>query len=70
MSKKNTNLQKAMAAGSSMTGSLIVCGGLGYFLYQKYEHNIYYLAGGLILGAIVGMYEIYKQIKWNIYASI
>ena len=63
MTKKNTNLQKAMAAGSSMTGALIVCGGIGYLLYQKLEYNIYYLAGGLILGTIVGMYEIYKQIK-------
>ena len=64
MPKKNTNLQKAMAAGSAMTGSLAVCGGIGYLLSQKFEvGSIYYLAGGLIFGTIIGMYEIYKQIN-------
>ena len=62
MPKKNTSLQKAVSAGSAMTGSLAVCGGIGYYISLKNE-NHYYLVGGLILGVIVGMYEIYKQIK-------
>ena len=59
---KNSNLQKAMAAGSAMSGALLFCGGLGYFLFNKY-HEKFYLLAGLIIGAIIGMYEIYKQIK-------
>ena len=62
MSQKNSNLQKAMSAGSAMSGSLIVCGGIGYFLSEKYNQEFYLLIG-LIFGAIVGMYEIYKLIK-------
>ena len=63
MPKKNTSLQKAMSAGSTMTGSLLVCGGIGYYISLKNDDNHYYLIGGLILGIIIGMYEIYKQIK-------
>ena len=59
---KQTSLQKAVSAGSAMTGALVVCGGVGYYIFLK-TNNKYYLIGGLILGAIVGMYEIYKQIR-------
>ena len=62
MPLKNSNLQKAMAAGSAMSGSLLLCGGIGYFLSHKYDQQLYLLIG-LLLGVAVGMYEIYKQIK-------
>ena len=62
MPPKNSNLQKAMAAGSAMSGALLLCGGIGYFLSNKYDQQLYLLIG-LLLGVAVGMYEIYKQIK-------
>ena len=62
MTPKNSNLQKAMTAGATMSASLLACGGLGYFLSQQYNKDFYFLCG-LILGFSVGMYEIYKYIK-------
>ena len=62
MHKPDTNLQKAMTAGYTLLGSILVLGGIGYYFSNKYN-NILWLIGLLILGLIVGMYELYKQIK-------
>ena len=62
MNKPDTNLQKAMAAGYTLLGSILVLGGIGYYLFNKYD-NIFWFIGLFILGLIVGMYELYKQKK-------
>ncbi len=62
MRKPNTNLQKAMSAGYTLLGSLLVLGGIGYYFSNKYN-NILWLIGLSLLGIIVGMYELYKQMK-------
>ena len=62
MRKPDKNLQKAMSAGYTMLGSLLVLGGIGYYLSNQYN-NMLWLIGLLILGVIVGMYELYKQMK-------
>tara|TARA_B100000686_G_C16100532_1_gene623012 strand:+ start:262 stop:450 length:189 start_codon:yes stop_codon:yes gene_type:complete len=62
MRKPNTNLQKAMSAGYTLLGSLLVLGGIGYYFSNKYN-NIIWLIGLSLLGVIVGMYELYKQMK-------
>ena len=61
MNKSNKNFQKAIAASYTLLGSLILFGGIGYFLKIKLK-NEYWLTGCLILGAIIGLYELYKQI--------
>ena len=63
MGKPDTNLQKAMSAGYTLLGSILILGGIGYYLSNEYN-NILWLIGLLILGLIVGMYELYKQMKW------
>ena len=62
MRKPDQNLQKAMSAGYTLLGSILVLGGVGYYLSNKYD-NIVWLIGLLILGLIVGMYELYKQMR-------
>ena len=62
MQKPDTNLQKTMSAAYTLLGSLLCSGAIGYYLSHKYE-TIIWLILFLILGTIVGMYELYKQIK-------
>ena len=56
------NFQKAISASYTLLGAILVLGGVGYFLFQKYN-NISWLITFLILGVVVGMYELYKHIK-------
>ena len=60
--KPDKNFQRSMSAAYTLLGSLLVLGGIGYYFFNKYN-NINWLIGFLILGIIVGMYELYKQIK-------
>jgi len=63
MSKKtSSNLHKAIIAGSSMTGYLFTFGILSYILANKFDNN-FYLIIGLIIGAVLGLYEVFRQIK-------
>tara|TARA_Y100001960_G_scaffold300264_1_gene349158 strand:+ start:790 stop:978 length:189 start_codon:yes stop_codon:yes gene_type:complete len=62
MRKPDTNLQKAMSAGYTLLGSFLILGGFGYYLSNKYD-NMLWLIGLSILGIIVGMYELYKQMQ-------
>ncbi len=63
MKNKKSPLHTAILIGSTISSSLLVCGGVGYFFYYQYQ-NLNYLLIGLIVGAILGMYEMYKFIKW------
>tara|TARA_Y100000996_G_scaffold394779_1_gene359408 strand:+ start:174 stop:362 length:189 start_codon:yes stop_codon:yes gene_type:complete len=60
--KPDRNFQKAMSAGYTLLGSILALGGIGYYLFNKYD-NILWLIAMLIIGIVVGMYELYKQIK-------
>ena len=70
MNKFNRNLQKSLSASSTLIGSLLFFGVLGYYLAGKFNNQLY-LVCFLILGAIVGLYDLYKQInKWFIYSIL
>ncbi len=62
MQKPDRNFQRSMSAGYTLLGSILVLGGIGYYLFNKYN-NILWLIVMLIIGIVVGMYELYKQIK-------
>ena len=67
MNPFNKNLQKSLSASSTLIGSLLFFGILGYYLTNKFNNKLYFISL-LILGAIVGLYDLYKQInKWFIY---
>jgi len=51
-----------MAAASSMTGSVLGLGAIGYFLDYKFGWPQYGVLGGALLGVVIGMYELYKSI--------
>lgn len=62
MQKPDINFQKALTAAYTLLGSLLVFGGIGYYLSHRYD-NILWLVGMLVAGVVVGMRELYKQIK-------
>ena len=61
MNRYNRSLQKAITISSTMLGALVLSGGVGYFLSKKFNNDLWLLL--LILGAVVGLYEINKQIN-------
>ena len=62
MREPDTNLQKAMSAAYTLLGSLLVLGGIGYYLSNKYS-NILWFISLAVVGLIIGMYELYKQMR-------
>tara|TARA_B110000116_G_C16523524_1_gene441105 strand:- start:248 stop:439 length:192 start_codon:yes stop_codon:yes gene_type:complete len=62
MNKFNKNLQKSLSASSTLIGSLFLFGVLGYYLTGKFNNQLYLICF-LILGALVGLYDLYKQIN-------
>jgi len=62
MNKFNRNLQKSLSAASTLIGSLFLFGVLGYYLTEKFNNQLY-LIFFLILGALIGLYDLYKQIN-------
>ena len=62
MQKPDTNLQKAMSAAYTLLGAVLVLGGLGFSLSNKYNNVVWVITLSL-LGLIVGMYELYTQMK-------
>lgn len=53
---------KYMAAASSMTGSVLGLGGVGYYLDHRFDWPQYGVLIGALLGVFVGMYELYKAL--------
>jgi len=53
---------KYMAAASTMTGSVLGLGAIGYYLDQKFNWHQYGMLIGALLGLVIGMYELYKSI--------
>ena len=62
MNKLNQTLQKAISISSTILGSLFFFGLIGYFLSKKFDNELW-LIYLLIIGAFIGLYELYKQIK-------
>ena len=54
----------AAAAGYTLIGALLLLGGIGYALDRWLGTAPWCLLGGLILGIIVGFYELAKTV-WN-----
>ena len=56
--------QAGSAAGASYTliGAIILLGGIGYAVDSWRGTSPWFLAGGLVLGIAVGMYELAKSV--------
>lgn len=52
--------RNAISAAYTLTGAVLGLGLLGYILDQKFETKPYLLLAGLLLGVVVGMYELWK----------
>ena len=59
---KSDGSGKYMAAASTMTGSVLGLGAIGYFLDQKFGWPQYGVLTGALLGVVIGMYELYKSL--------
>lgn len=55
------------AAGASYTliGSILLLGGMGYALDAWRGTSPWFLLGGLLLGIVVGFYELIKAVFWK-----
>jgi len=62
MNKFNKTLQKAIAVSYTLVGALLMFGIIGYYLSKKLQSPFLFF-GGLILGSIIGLYQLYKQIN-------
>jgi ATP synthase protein I len=52
----------AAAAGYTLIGAILLLGGVGYLLDGWLETSPWMLVGGLLLGVVVGLYEVAKLI--------
>ncbi len=61
---QNNAEQAGPAAGASYTliGSIILFGGIGYGIDRWRGNSPAFLVGGLLLGIVVGMYELAKTV--------
>ena len=63
MSENNRNsLQKAIGASYSMLGALALFGFGGYWLDRYRGSESFWLIIGLLMGVVIGMYELAKYI--------
>ena len=52
----------AAAASYTLIGAILLLGGIGYVLDQWRDSSPWFLLGGLLLGIIVGFYELAKTV--------
>jgi F0F1-type ATP synthase assembly protein I len=52
----------AAAASYTLIGAIILLGGIGYALDEWRGTSPWYLLGGLLLGLVVGFYELAKTV--------
>ena len=62
MSRFRSNLQKAISASSTLLGSILLFGMIGYYLMNEYKNDFWFISF-LILGSIIGLFDLYKQIS-------
>ena len=55
------NLQKNISTAYILLGSILGLGIIGFILSQKYNNQIWFISF-LLIGCIIGMYELYKRI--------
>ena len=56
------NFQKNISTSYILLGSILGLGMVGYLLSNKYNNQVWFISF-LLLGVIIGMYELYKRIK-------
>jgi len=56
------NFQKNISTAYILLGSILGLGIVGYILSYKYNNQMW-LVTFLLLGAVIGLYELYKRIK-------
>ena len=52
----------AVAAGYTLIGAILLLGGIGYALDAWRDTSPWFLVAGLLLGIVVGFYELAKTI--------
>lgn len=52
----------AAAASYTLLGAILLLGGLGYLLDERFGTAPAFVAGGLVLGAVVGLYQLAKTL--------
>lgn len=52
----------AAAAGYALIGAILLLGGIGYLIDQWRDTSPWFLLGGLMLGIIVGFYQLAKTV--------
>lgn len=62
MKNDRSNFQRTAGTGYTILGALLFFGTLGYCLDKKVDSGSLFLISGLILGVILGMYELGKGI--------
>ena len=60
MQENVTRAGPAMAASYTLVGGIIGLGGLGYVVDRWLETSPWFVLAGLILGIVVGFYELVK----------
>ena len=60
MQENVTRAGPAMAASYTLVGGIIGLGGLGYVVERWLETSPWFVLAGLILGIVVGFYELVK----------
>ena len=61
----NKSLNKAIGASYTILGSLSFFGFGGYLLDDYFGENNFWLIVGLLLGVVIGLYELAKYILKN-----
>ena len=56
------NFQKNISTAYILLGSILGLGIVGFILSQKYNNQIWFMSF-LLIGCIIGMYELYKRIN-------
>ena len=56
------NFQKNISTAYILLGSILGLGIVGFILSQKYNNQIWFISL-LLIGCIIGMYELYKRIN-------
>ena len=60
MASGHDSSRSVLAASTTLTGAVLGLGLLGLFLDRKLETAPYRLLAGLLVGVIVGLYDIWK----------
>ena len=55
------DFQKNISTAYILLGSILGLGGMGYLLSEKFNNQMW-IVSFLLIGAILGLYELYKRI--------